>query len=287
MRSHRRRRAVRVSALAIRLLPAPILLSTTLYLNGLSTVCTSSTSRESHVTRRCHPVGVRRRDCDGPYRSRRDRDRPARARPAAGLDELLLDAKLSVPQLRPGMVSRVPLIETAQAQSGPRGRGHGARRVRQVDPAREWAGAEDRVSHGFRWTARRRSRRPARRARIGVRPDVPWGAGPGRRRQRAGCRRVGSCRARLASAFRTSPAPFVLMLDDLHELQSPACHDVLGVVITGIPPGSQLVTASRFEQPHLPRLRASGDALELGQRSCAGPGRCRADLPDAHVRVDP
>ena len=53
------------------------------------------------------------------------------------------------------------------------------------------------------------------------------------------------------------------MLDDLHELRSPACHDVLGVVLSGIPQGSQLVTASRAEQPHLPRLRASGDALEL------------------------
>jgi LuxR family maltose regulon positive regulatory protein len=26
------------------------------------------------------------------------------------------------------------------------------------------------------------------------------------------------------------------MLDDLHELQSPACHDVLGLVIAAIPP---------------------------------------------------
>ena len=31
------------------------------------------------------------------------------------------------------------------------------------------------------------------------------------------------------------------MLDDLHEVQSPACHDVLSVVISGIPRGSQLV----------------------------------------------
>ena len=53
------------------------------------------------------------------------------------------------------------------------------------------------------------------------------------------------------------------MLDDLHELQSPDCHDVLSVAISGIPRGSQLVAASRSEQPHLPRLRASGDALEL------------------------
>ncbi len=53
------------------------------------------------------------------------------------------------------------------------------------------------------------------------------------------------------------------MLDDLHELQSPDCHDVLSVAISGIPRGSQLVAASRSEQPHLPRLRATGDALEL------------------------
>ena len=55
-----------------------------------------------------------------------------------------------------------------------------------------------------------------------------------------------------------------MMLDDLHELQSAACHDVLSVVISGIPRGSQLVAASRCEQPHLPRLRASGDALDFG-----------------------
>ena len=74
---------------------------------------------------------------------------------------------------------------------------------------------------------------------------------------------LGRAAPRLASALRTSPAPFVLMLDDLHELRSPGCHDVLSVVISGIPPGSQLVAASRSEQPHLPRLRASGDALEF------------------------
>jgi LuxR family transcriptional regulator, maltose regulon positive regulatory protein len=59
------------------------------------------------------------------------------------------------------------------------------------------------------------------------------------------------------------------MLDDLHELRSPLCHDALGVVISGIPRGSQLVAASRSEQPHLPRLRASGDALEFGPSDLA------------------
>jgi LuxR family maltose regulon positive regulatory protein len=80
---------------------------------------------------------------------------------------------------------------------------------------------------------------------------------------------LGRAAPRLASAFAASPRPFVLMLDDLHEVQLPSCHDVLGVVISGIPRGSQLVAASRSEQPHLPRLRASGDALEFGARDLA------------------
>ena len=36
---------------------------------------------------------------------------------------------------------------------------------------------------------------------------------------------LGRAAPRLASALRTSPEPFVLMLDDLHEVQSPACHE--------------------------------------------------------------
>lgn len=36
---------------------------------------------------------------------------------------------------------------------------------------------------------------------------------------------------RMVAEFRASPVPFVLMLDDLHELQSSGCHDVLGMVI--------------------------------------------------------
>ena len=67
----------------------------------------------------------------------------------------------------------------------------------------------------------------------------------------------------LASTLSRARDPFVLMLDDLHELRSPACQDVLSVVVSGIPRGSQLVTASRAEQSHLPRLRASGDTLEM------------------------
>ena len=75
---------------------------------------------------------------------------------------------------------------------------------------------------------------------------------------------LGRAAPRLAAALRTSPTPFVIMIDDLHELRSPDCHDVLGLLVAAIPHGSQLVAASRHEQPHVPRLRVSGDVAELG-----------------------
>ena len=53
---------------------------------------------------------------------------------------------------------------------------------------------------------------------------------------------------------------------------------LLGVVISGIPRGSQLVTASGSEQPHLPRLRASGDAVEFVASDLTLDAMRRADL---------
>ena len=96
-----------------------------------------------------------------------------------------------------------------------------------------------------------------------------------------GASALGRMAPRVASAFRASPEPFVLMLDDLQEIRSPACHDVLSVAISGIPTGSQLVVASRSEQPHLPRLRAAGDALELGVASSRSmrPGPSKSSRP--------
>jgi LuxR family maltose regulon positive regulatory protein len=179
------------------------------------------------------------------------------------LEALLLDAKLSVPDPRSGSVSRAELIETA--------RGSDCRVVGVTAPAgygkstllAQWAAAEDRR---VAWVSLDRldddpaallSVLAAAYGRISGHNDLSADV------RGVGVSALGRAAPRLASALRTSPVPFVLMLDDLHELQSPACHDVLSVVISGIPRGSQLVAASRAEQPHLPRLRASGDALEL------------------------
>ncbi len=99
---------------------------------------------------------------------------------------------------------------------------------------------------------------------------------------------LGRAAPRLAAALSTSRDPFVIMLDDLHELRSPECHDVLGVVISGIPHGSQLAAASRSEQPHVPRLRASGDAWEIGASDLALDAAAAAQIfEEAHVKVSP
>ena len=186
------------------------------------------------------------------------------ASPTVVASDVLLDAKLSVPQLRPGSVSRADLIERARASdcrvvgvTAPAGYGKSTLLV-------QWALAEDRR---VAWVSLDRfDDDPA--VLLTVLASAYARVSPGDDDLVAdvsglGVSVLGRAAPRLASVFRASPVPFVLMLDDLHELRSPACHDVLGVVISGIPRGSQLVTASRSEQPHVPRLRTSGDALEF------------------------
>ena len=205
------------------------------------------------------------------------------------LDDLLLDAKLVIPQPRPGAVSRGELIESARTSdcrvvgvTAPAGYGKSTLLL-------EWARAEDRR---VAWVSLDRfdddpavlvTLLASAYARISP-GDADLMAGMGGH----GVSVLGRAAPRLASVLRASPVPFVIMLDDLHELQSPACHDVLSVVISGIPPGSQLVAASRSEQPHLPRLRASGDALEFVASDLAlDASGAERIFTEAHVRLSP
>jgi len=178
--------------------------------------------------------------------------------------QLRLDAKFSVPQPRPRSVSRARLIKVARsgghrivAITAPAGYGKSALLA-------EWAQVEGRR---VAWVSLDRfDDDPAAllaslaaaycRAGLGSADLIADVAGRGVSWRCAV--------PRLAAEIRASAVPFLFMLDDLHEVQSHACHDVLGVVISAIPPGSQLAAASRDEQPHLPRFRVSGDALELG-----------------------
>jgi LuxR family maltose regulon positive regulatory protein len=180
------------------------------------------------------------------------------------LDGLLIDAKFAVPSLRSSMVSRAGLIEGARAS--------GCRVVGVTAPAgygkttllAEWARSDERR---VAWVSLDQlDDDPARLLSLLAyafgQIDPPSAdlvaalLGPG-------ASLLGRAAPRLAAALGASPVPFVLLLDDLHELRSDACHDVLAVVVGGLANGSQLVAASRCEQPHLRRLRVSGDAWEL------------------------
>jgi LuxR family transcriptional regulator, maltose regulon positive regulatory protein len=192
-------------------------------------------------------------------------DPPEATSPALELGQLLLDAKFSAPRSRPDTVSRASLIEAARscdrrviAVTAPAGYGKSTFLA-------EWAQMEDRR---VAWVSLDRfDDDPAillaslASAYLRVDPDS---ADLVADIKAGGVSVLGRAAPRLAAALHASPVPFVLMLDDLHEVPSPACHDVLGVVISGVPRGSQLVAASRSEQPHLPRLRALGETLEFG-----------------------
>ena len=189
---------------------------------------------------------------------------PGAARQDAGLDEVLLDVKLSVPQPRPGLVSRAGLIDQARSSgagavgvTAPAGYGKSTLLV-------EWAGSERRP---VAWLSLDRLDDDPNALLFllasAFERAVPEHAGTASAISGLGVSALGRGAPRVAAMLSRAPVPFVLLLDDLHELRSPACQDVLAVVLSGIPAGSQVVTASRDEQPHLTRLRAMGDAVEL------------------------
>lgn len=68
----------------------------------------------------------------------------------------------------------------------------------------------------------------------------------------------------LAAALAAAPTPFVLFIDDIHAIASPACHDILDVVLTGVPDGSQIVVAGRHHPMYLSRSRVEGTLFEIG-----------------------
>ena len=74
----------------------------------------------------------------------------------------------------------------------------------------------------------------------------------------------------LVSALAAQPEPFVLVLDDVHELENQDCLDALAALLLHVPPGSQLVLSGRAEAGlGLPKLRAAGELLELGPTALA------------------
>ncbi len=196
---------------------------------------------------------------------------PTATRLAGGLDEALLSAKRSLPEPPPsGSVSRASVISSARSSrcrlvtaSAPAG--YGKSRL-----LAEWAHGEKRP---VAWVSIDRfDDDPVALLTLlasSLAAAIPSMDGLADEVASPGVSPLGRSAPVLASAMRAAPESFVMMIDDLHEVRSQACHDVLGVVLSGIPSGSQVVIASRGVQPEVSLFRASDDAFEIDAHDLA------------------
>jgi ATP/maltotriose-dependent transcriptional regulator MalT len=68
----------------------------------------------------------------------------------------------------------------------------------------------------------------------------------------------------LVNELAAHPNELVLVLDDYHQIESPAVHESLAFLLEHLPPGMHVVTSSRSDPPiPLARLRARGQLAEL------------------------
>ena len=71
----------------------------------------------------------------------------------------------------------------------------------------------------------------------------------------------------LGSALASMKTPFVLVLDDVHEMHDPQCLDAIDVLVDHLPGGSQLVLSGQVQPSRrVGALRAHGQLLELGPK---------------------
>ena len=74
----------------------------------------------------------------------------------------------------------------------------------------------------------------------------------------------GAVLPRIVYALATTPHETVLLIDDFHYLNDPACHDEVGLLIDNLPDRAHLVIVTRADPGlRLGRLRASGRLVEI------------------------
>ncbi|WP_460570339.1 helix-turn-helix transcriptional regulator [Humibacter soli] len=181
------------------------------------------------------------------------------------LQSVLLEGKTSTPQWRHGSVSRRSVIDRARESSAgvvtvtaPAGYGKSTMLA-------EWAGAETRT---VGWASLDRTDDdPGALLSVIATASIPFA--PEAAIVAAEVRSNGSASlARsaplLAAALSTAPLSFVLFIDDLHWADSDGCQDAIEVLLAAVPPGSQIVMASRHDHSLLARLRAMGAVQEIG-----------------------
>jgi LuxR family transcriptional regulator, maltose regulon positive regulatory protein len=201
----------------------------------------------------------------------------------------IVESKLTPAPTRPGIVSRVRLLDWLEASAAtpvvaicaPAGYG-------KTMLAAEWAKRDPRP---FVWLSiDRHDNDPAvllAYLAVGldrVEPIDPAVMGT------LACRGVSISQTvlpRLGAALASKALPVVLVLDDVHLLQDQQGLDALAVLVDHLPAGSQLVVTSRGEPP-LPvaRWRAEGRLAELGPGELAmSPGEAGSLLGAAGVEL--
>jgi LuxR family maltose regulon positive regulatory protein len=179
----------------------------------------------------------------------------------------LVASKLRRPQVRPGTVLRLPLVERL-ARSDPRPivsvvapSGYG-----KTTLLAQWA---ERNGQSFAWVSVDENDNDPKvlltyvaEALNAVQPvgdrvfdalASPFSSVPG------------SVVPRLGTAFASMTTPVALVLDDVHILHNQECRAALSVLADHVPDRSRLVLAGRAEPPlRTGRLRAEGRILEIG-----------------------
>jgi LuxR family maltose regulon positive regulatory protein len=168
---------------------------------------------------------------------------------------------------RPRLVARLSAARDASLVLAVAPAGYG-----KTTALAEWAEQDDRP---FAWIAASQLGRDAAgvvaalaHALDDIEPVAREVFGPSSRRPEPG----GLLVQRLARALAARRRPFVLVLDDAHELAgAPGAWAALDVVVDHLPAGAQIAIASRIEPDGLPvaRLRAQRRLVELRPRDLA------------------
>ncbi|UNK70288.1 LuxR C-terminal-related transcriptional regulator [Microbacterium sp. H1-D42] len=201
---------------------------------------------------------------DPTRRASTDADPTRKAPKTPTLSSLLLDGKLRVRATSPRAVSRSALIRASRSSA--------ARIVGVTAPAgygkstmlAEWASIEQR--HVGWASIDRFDDDPASMLTVLAAACATLSPRAGEvvsQMRGVGASVLGRAAPMLAAVLAQAPEPFVLFIDDIHAAGTVECQDVLEVVLAGVPEGSQVVLASRHEQPYFARLRAAGGMREI------------------------
>ena len=194
------------------------------------------------------------------------RERVGRLPPAAGPVFDLLASKLRRPEVRPGAVRRLAVIERLT-------RGDPRPIVSVVAPPgygkttllSQWA---ERDGRAFAWVSADEGDNDPKVLLSYVAEALNAVEPINRRVFDALASPVssvpGSVVPRLGAAFSSMTSPVVLLVDDVHTLHNQECRAALSVLADHVPAGSRLALAGRAEPPlRVARLRAEGRILEI------------------------